>query len=138
MTDHDDHFADKSMLITGAGRGIGRAIAHRFAGLGCNLLLVARSKNQFEETRRSTTSAGKIITATADIADAAQIEKVAALARKEFGGVDYLVNNAGFVAMGSIGQLNADDLRALIRINIEGFVFLTKAVWNDLAIRHGA
>ena len=138
MPDHQDNFAGKSMIITGASRGIGRAIAHHFAALGCHLVLVARSKDQLEHTKKTTTGSGKVIHVAADIADSDQLEQIASLARKEFGGIDYLINNAGQVALGTLAQLSTDQLRSLIRVNVEGFVLLTKAVWNDLAARRGA
>lgn len=138
MPDHHDHFAGKTMIITGAGRGIGRAIAHRFAAMGCHLVLVARSKDQLEHTRKTATGTGKVLHISADIANSAQLEQITSLARKEFGELDYLVNNAGFVALGTMSQLGTEELKSLIRINIEGFVLLTKAVWNDLAARRGA
>ena len=83
-------------LITGSGRGIGRAIATAFAEAGAKLILVARTQSQLDETAAVIRSAGgEAITIAADLTDRDQVTRMASQVNEQFGRVDILFNNAG-------------------------------------------
>ncbi|MBT3602755.1 MAG: SDR family oxidoreductase [Candidatus Latescibacteria bacterium] len=87
---------DKVALVTGSGRGIGKAIAIAYAKAGAHLALSARTEDQLNETAKSIQAlAQKIIVIPADVTNQAQVKEMANKVREEFGRLDILVNNAG-------------------------------------------
>ena len=90
--------AERVALITGAGRGIGRAVALRLAEAGARVALVARSVDQLEETAATLRAEGGVaLVLSADLAHPDVVAEAAATAAKELGPVDILVNNAAVV-----------------------------------------
>jgi NAD(P)-dependent dehydrogenase (short-subunit alcohol dehydrogenase family) len=86
----------RTALITGGGRGIGRALALVYAQAGANVVVVARSSSQVEAVRHEIETAGaKGLALVADVSDPHEVREMAAAALGEFGTVDILVNNAG-------------------------------------------
>ncbi len=86
----------KTAIVTGAGRGIGLAIAKRLAAAGSNVVLAARTAEQLEVSRRLIENNGGIAFALpVDVSDASGVERLVEETRSRFGGVDILVNNAG-------------------------------------------
>jgi len=98
-------------LVTGAGRGFGRAIAERFACEGAAVALLSRSLTQLEEVAKAIRSAGgRAIGVRCDVTDAASIEHAVAKAEELLGPIDLLVNNAGVPGpFGPIWQVDTDD-----------------------------
>ncbi len=86
----------KVAIITGAGRGLGRAMAVRFANCGADVVAAARTVSQLEETAAEVSKIGrKCLIVRTDVSDSSQVNAMAAAAIKEFGKVDILINNAG-------------------------------------------
>ena len=86
----------KVAIITGAGRGLGRAMAVRFANCGADVVAAARTVSQLEETAAEVRKIGrKCLIVRTDVSDSSQVNAMAAAALKEFGKVDILINNAG-------------------------------------------
>jgi len=132
--------ADKRAVVTGAGRGIGEAIALTFAAEGARLVLVSRSSEGLEEVARAARELGApATTLTADVSQASTGSLVADLVRREYGGVDILVNNAGI--HGPIGPFAAVDFDAwwrAIEVNLGGTARITQALLPDMiAARRG-
>ncbi len=98
-------------LVTGAGRGFGRAIAERFAAEGATVALLARSLSQLDEVAQSIRDAGgQAIGVRCDVADAGSIESATRKAEELLGPTDLLVNNAGVPGpFGPIWQVSPDD-----------------------------
>jgi NAD(P)-dependent dehydrogenase (short-subunit alcohol dehydrogenase family) len=125
-------FSGKTALITGAGRGIGRAIALGLAGAGAGLILVARSAGQLEEARGALLDQGtpdaRIRLITADLGDEGQRGRAAAAAL-ETGRVDILINNAATIEpLGATAAIPAAELRLAFELNVIAPVALAAAV----------
>jgi 3-oxoacyl-[acyl-carrier protein] reductase len=122
--------AGKVALITGAGRGFGRAIADLFAGAGADLALHYRaSRDGCEEVAGQVRAAGRrALTIQADLSDAQAIAALAARVLDEFGRIDILVNNAGTMRLGPFAASSEDAWREEIDVNIYAPLRLTHAV----------
>lgn len=104
-------------LVTGASRGIGAAAARQFAEQGAKVVLVARSADAIEEIAREID--GRAL--AGDVADPNLMRKAVVLAEQEFGGLDYLVNNAGILEpICRMEELDPDDFAKVMAINING------------------
>ena len=126
------NFAGKTALVTGAGRGIGRAVALGLAGAGAGVILLARTAGQLEETRRllrgKGVAAGRIGVVPADLADEEDRDRAVAVALA-LGRIDILVNNAASVEpLGRTADIAAADLRLALEINVIAPAALTAAV----------
>ncbi|HNS32258.1 MAG TPA: SDR family oxidoreductase [bacterium] len=110
---------DRIAVITGAGKGIGRATALLFVKEGAVVFAVARTKSDIESLAHATRGfAGKIIPSAGDVTDRDFVEKLFAGTEKEFGRLDILVNSAGFVAGGSIFNMDPDKFLECLKVNI--------------------
>ena len=113
-------------IITGAGKGIGRAAAIQLAGKGYDLVLIARTEADLNETARL---AGGGMIAVADITKAQEIDRVVAAAVERFGRIDALVNNAGYAPILKVEETTADEWHRVIDTNLTAAFFFSKAVW---------
>src|SRR5262245_7280071 len=120
-------------LITGASRGIGRAIAERFAAEGCNLYLTARSEGPLEAVRDELRARHAIDIAT-HACDLMQRGSVAALGER-FGDADILVNNAGATPTGPIEEATEDKWREGLELKVIATALLTRELYLRMAER---
>jgi len=122
--------AGKAAIITGAGRGIGKAIALAFAREAANVVVAARTLSEVTETAQQVRDLGRrALPLTVDVSDRGGVERMIAAALDKFGKVDILVNNAG--TCGPIGPLVDNDPERwlqTIRINLFGVLFCSRAV----------
>jgi len=119
---------DKIALITGAGSGIGAAIAHTFAAAGALVLVADRDQPAGERTVGEITDArGRAEFAPLDVARADDCQRVAAGVLQRHGRLDVLVNNAGIGHVGTILQTEGADLDRLYAVNVRGAFNLCKA-----------
>jgi NAD(P)-dependent dehydrogenase (short-subunit alcohol dehydrogenase family) len=129
----------KTVVITGASSGIGKAAAHKIAAAGGVPLLVARSIDKLEETKREIEDAGGTAYAyAADLSDMESIERVVAQILAEHAAVDMLVNNAGRSIRRSI-HLSLDrfhDFERTMQLNYFGAIKLTMALIPHMRERH--
>ena len=110
---------NKIAMITGAGSGVGRAVAQALAPQGWSLVLVGRKRDTLEETAKSLK--GDHLVAPADIGDPAQVKSVFAQLKDKFGRLDMLFNNAG---MGTpaipMEELTFEQWQAVVNVNLTG------------------
>ena len=121
--------ANQVAVVTGAGRGIGRSIALKFAGAGANVVCVSRSSENSEKTAAEVRALGRTAWAAAvDVSEgvgvAAAVEKILA----EVGRVDILVNNAGITRDGLLMRMSEADWDAVLDTNLKGAFHFTKAL----------
>ena len=134
----DYHFADQVAVITGGGRGLGRAFAEALAKAGATVALVARSENQLRDVAQAIEqSGGRALAFTADVTDRQAIERVVAEIERQRGHIDLLVNNAGVCrALGPIVEIDPDDWWREIEINVRG-TYLCARVALPGMLAHG-
>ncbi len=115
-------------VVTGAGRGIGRAIALKFAAQGADIAAVDLKTDFVQETVEEVRKLGhKAWAVAANVAEAASVEAAAEQILKEAGRVDILVNNAGITKDGLLMRMSEADWDAVLDINLKGTFLFTKA-----------
>jgi NAD(P)-dependent dehydrogenase (short-subunit alcohol dehydrogenase family) len=111
-------------VVTGAGRGLGRAIARELAARGYDLGLVARTADELESLAREIRTIGRqALALPADVTRSAQLAEAARRVESEFGRLDLLVNNAGVEQNAPLDRLPEEEFDRLFDVNVKG-VFL--------------
>jgi NAD(P)-dependent dehydrogenase (short-subunit alcohol dehydrogenase family) len=118
--------AEPVAIITGAGRGIGRATAVELRRRGYRLALAARGTVDLNETARL--AAGAMCVPT-DVTDPAQVERLARETLSKLGRIDAVVNNAGLAPARPIVEMTPQEWRAVIDTNLSAAFYLTRAAW---------
>lgn len=119
---------DKIAIVTGAGRGIGRAIALRYAREGASVALASRTLEQLDELKQEIEAGGgRAIAIETDVSDEAQVEAMVGRTIRELGRVDILVNSAGIVAAKPAEELPANEWQRIIDINMTGTLLCCQA-----------
>jgi NAD(P)-dependent dehydrogenase (short-subunit alcohol dehydrogenase family) len=108
-------------IVTGASRGLGRAMALALAGAGADIVAAARAKPELEETARLVESLGRrALVAPTDIASYSEVEALVQRALDEMGGLDILVNNSGVVRVAPLEEWRPAEWRTLFDVNVLG------------------
>ncbi|MBS1794947.1 MAG: SDR family oxidoreductase [Acidobacteria bacterium] len=121
----------KTVLIVGAGRGIGRAAAELFAAADANLVIASRNGAELMELEYKLNTKGNpnVLAVEADAADEQDVAALVAAAVERFGAIDYLVHTAGLGILKPFGELTLRDFDALIEANVRSaFVVLQKVL----------
>jgi 3-oxoacyl-[acyl-carrier protein] reductase len=123
----------KVAVVTGAGRGIGRAIALRFAAEGADVVCVSRTAENSAKAAEEVRALGRRAWAHAvDVSDAQAVEAVATAILAETGRVDILVNNAGVTRDGLLMRMSEADWDAVLDTNLKGAFLVTRAFTRPL------
>ena len=124
------HLSDKVALVTGASRGIGRAVAIKLAQNGADVVVnYSGSEAAAQETVDAIVALGrKAIKIKANVANAEEVAAMVEETHKEFGHIDILVNNAGITRDGLLMRMKDEDWDAVMDINLKGVYLVTKAV----------
>ena len=124
----------KVAVVTGASRGIGKAVAKGLIQEGCKVAICARNAERLHSTVPDL-SQGKndpgercVLGVAADVTDAVEVQKFVAAAHQEFGRIDILVNNAGTHLRGTVDTTTAEILERQLRDKVFGFFFMIQAV----------
>lgn len=126
----NDYFADKVVLVTGASRGIGRAVALAFAREGARLVLAARSAEGLAQVENEVRELGSVaLSVPTDVTSHDAVTALVDAAIERYGRIDVLVNNAG---IGKVGRIEsaafADNLQQTLRASVFGMIDLTQHV----------
>lgn len=120
---------NKNALITGAGKGIGKAVALALAAEGVNVILLARTKTDLEQVAAEAKNFGvKTLILTADIANIDSVNDAVNNAIAEFKTIDILINNAGIGKFGKFLDLTPAEFENIIKVNLFGIYYATRAV----------
>jgi NAD(P)-dependent dehydrogenase (short-subunit alcohol dehydrogenase family) len=122
--------AGKVAIVTGAGSGIGRAIAIALAREGAQIALIGRSRDKLDETAaeiRANAPSAEAISLVCDITQASDTKSVVAAVEKAFGRLNVLVNNAGALSVSTIETISEADWDSLIITNLKGPFLMSRA-----------
>jgi 3-oxoacyl-[acyl-carrier protein] reductase len=124
---------NRTALITGASRGIGRAVALQLAAEGCNVCLVSRTESTLEDVRSTIRGQHNVRAEilAADLSQSASIPRVLAAFPK----IDILVNNAGAIPRGTIGEIDEPKWREAWDLKVFGFINMCRAYLPGMAAR---
>lgn len=127
---------DKTVLITGASSGIGKAVAERLAPEGCRLILCGRRQERLDELRERLSRHTQVHTLTFDVRDNEAVKKAINDLPDAFNTIDILVNNAGNAhGLDPIHKGNTEDWDAMLDINVKGLLYVTRAILPQMTER---
>ncbi len=122
-------FRDQIVVVTGATSGIGRDTALAFARRGAAVALVARRVAQLEEVADAVRAAGgRALVTAADVSDQRAVRAAVGRVRRAWQRIDIVINDAGVLIPAPVAHLKADDLEAMLRVNLFGALFMMQAV----------
>ncbi|HSU49523.1 MAG TPA: SDR family NAD(P)-dependent oxidoreductase, partial [Segetibacter sp.] len=128
-------YQNKTAFITGASRGIGKAIALKLASEGANIIVAAKSIEEnpklggtiYSAAEEIEDAGGKALAVQCDIREEQQIENAVAKAVEKFGGIDILINNASAISLTSTEETEAKRFDLMHDINVRGTFLVSKA-----------
>ncbi len=124
------NLTNKTIIISGASRGLGRAAARLFAEKGANVVATARTADDLKTLEAE--NPDKIAVVAGDVANEADMQQVVQTALDRFGGIDIVINNAGYGVFKNVDELSVDEWDALMSTNVKGTFVLTKAALPTL------
>lgn len=131
-------FQGKVVIVTGASEGIGRATALEFARLKARVVLAARTQSRLIDLEREIVAAGgDALAVPTDVADDESVAAMVRAAVDRFGGVDILINNAGYGVMGHAVDVPMADFKRVYEVNLFGVLRCTQAVVPEMRKRGG-
>ena len=129
----------KNVFITGSSRGIGLAIAHKFASLGANVVLNSRGEISEELLAEFKPYRVKVLAISGDVSDFADAKRMMDQAIEELGSVDVLVNNAGITQDTLMLKMTEEDFEKVLKVNLTGAFNMTQSVLKPMIkAREGA
>lgn len=126
--------AGKVAIVTGGGRGIGRAIARRFAAEGAAVLVAARTETELRAVvSEITQSGGRAVYVAGDVAQENECARIVAVAREQLGPIDVLVNNAGhYGPVKPVEEIATEEWDRVISVHLRAAFMLTRAVLPEM------
>ncbi len=129
---------DKTILITGASSGIGKATAKKLAKHGANVVLMARSEDELKDLKKAIEKeGGKALVTPGDVTKMKDFEKAVEQSVSKFGSVDVLINNAGLMPLSFVEKLKTDEWEQMVDVNIKGVLNGVAAVLPELKKNKG-
>ena len=129
-------FAKRTVIVTGASLGVGRATAEAFHRNGANVVLVARRAEPLEQAVEALGGGDRILTVAADVADNAALARIVDASVERFGAIHGLVNNAGAHFRGRVDKRSADELSTMVDVNLRAPIVLSRLALPHLR-EHG-
>ena len=128
----------KTAFITGAARGIGKATALHLAKEGVNIGLIARTESALKEVASEIEGLGvKVAYAIADVSSKEQVEAAVASLTNDLGTTDILINNAGVASFAPVLEMDPEEWKKIIDVNVMGTYYVTRAVLPQLIEKNG-
>ena len=122
---------DQVAIVTGAGRGLGRAHAHALAARGAKVIVNDLAEADAHSVAREIVEAGGIATGVAcNVANNEHVEEMVKRTMADFGRIDILVNNAGILRDKTFHKMSLDEFRLVVDVHLMGSVHCTKAIWG--------
>lgn len=116
--------AGKTYVVTGASSGLGRGVAERLGAMRANVVLAARRADALEQVAgRITAAGGQALVVPTDVADPAQVQRLAQAALDRFGRIDVWINNAGVGAIGRFEDVPLEDHARIVDVNLKGVIY---------------
>jgi len=129
-------FAGSVAVVTGAGQGIGAAVARALAAEGAAVVVAARGKDRIERVAKEIVKAGgKAWAITCDVTDAASVHNLAQAAGRRAGAVDILINNAGAAHSAPLAKTTLEDWNRVLAVNATGTFLCTQAFLPAMLLR---
>ncbi len=126
----------QAALVTGAARGIGKAIAERLARGGLNVVLCDLLEAEMAETKRELESLGSdTLTFKCDVTDSAKVDAMVKATERHYGGLDVLVNNAGITRDKLLMRMSDEDWESVMAVNLRSVFNCTRSVIRGMASR---
>lgn len=128
----------KTAIITGAGKGIGLAIAHALAKEGVSLGLISRTVSDLEtlaDTLKASYSI-QVSLAAADVSVNQEVQAAVASITEQLGPIDILINNAGIAKFGTVLDMDPEEWKSMMDVNLYGTYNVTRAVLPDMVARN--
>ncbi|HEL1567800.1 TPA: 3-oxoacyl-[acyl-carrier-protein] reductase [Streptococcus suis] len=130
---------NKNVFVTGSSRGIGLAIAHKFASLGANVVLNGRGQLGQDLLDSFADYGVKVLAISGDISSVEDAKRMVAEAIETLGSIDILVNNAGITKDGMALRMTEEDFDTVLKVNLTGTFNMTQAVLKPMTkAREGA
>lgn len=127
------YFSDKTVLITGAARGIGYATAALLGSEGANIVLTDILEDRLKDAHQRLSDEGiKVISVISDVSSSGACESVVKEAIEKFGALDILINNAGISIVSNLEDCKAEICRRLIEVNLIGSINMTIAALEEI------
>ena len=133
----DQRFSDKTVIVTGAGTGIGESAARRFSAEGANLVLVGRRQAVLERVAEDL-DATRTLVYPCDVKDQTAVEAMTMAAVDRFGGIDVLVANAGVGVLKPFSETSFEDWRDVLAVDLDGVFLCAKAALPHLIRSRGS
>ncbi len=129
----------KTAIVTGATKGIGRAIAEALVGEGMSVCISARKAEEIERTVEELNGVGegRVAGAACDVRDYDEVKALVEHTVAEFGGVDVLVNNAGIGMFGRVEEMSPEDFRSVLETNLFGVFYCCREAIPQMKKRGG-
>ncbi len=140
MTAGKGRLSGKTALVTGAGRGIGRAVALAYAREGANLVLCSRTRAELDEAAAEAALLGaEVLSEACDVAESVQVKALVRRAIRRFKRIDVLVNNAGIISpRAGIVKVRQDHWENVLRVNLTGVFLITREVLSKAMVKQGS
>ncbi|CCH55338.1 short-chain dehydrogenase/reductase SDR [Fibrisoma limi BUZ 3] len=122
---------NKTVIISGASRGIGRATALLLAEQGANVVITARNVIELKQVE-SAGPHGRVVAVPGDVSSESDMQRVVETALERFGRIDIVINNAGYGVFKNVDEITVDEWDALMDTNVKGTFLLTKAALPTL------